>query len=181
MRLYLDLLQRKHSFIDVFLIFRTSLEVLQRNNFIPLHIYSTLCFSARNRDGSEGFPTEQGYLVTDVRGIFELFLDLDPRSPCLALFPHPWFPSSWALLPVWHACACESSLWSLSSCLFTCSLVPEIGVLSLPTRKWYLRVKMISGLLPGIGLGPHIQCQNLIFLVSLWSLLLTFHFVFCYI
>lgn len=53
-----------------------------------------------------------------------------PGSPLQRLGP---------LLPVWHACAYESWLWSLSSCLFTCSLVPEIDVLSLPTRKWHLQ------------------------------------------
>lgn len=96
----------------MFLVFRTPSEVLQRNNCILLHIYCTLCSSTRNRDGSEGFLTEQGYLVTDVRGIFELFLDLDSRSPCLALFPHPWFPSSWAR-PSAYCLAC-TYLWELT-------------------------------------------------------------------
>lgn len=137
----------------MFLVFRTSLEVLQRNNFIPLCIYCPLCWS-------EGFPTEQGYLVTEVRGIFELFLVLDPRSPCLALFPYPCFSCSWAR-PSASCLAC--------TCLQELTLVPVFlpFYLFFSSWNWFSvlthnknGIFKVFGLLPGISLEPHIQCQK---------------------
>lgn len=107
-----------------------------------------------------------------MRGIFELFLGLDPRSPCLALFPYPCFPCHGLgpLLPVWHAHACESSLWSLSSCLFTCSLVPEIDFQSLPITKMASSKSLVFSQASVLDLTS--SARNLMFLVSLWSFLL---------
>lgn len=151
------------------LVFRTSLEGLQRNNFLPLHISCPLCWS-------EGFPTEQGYLVTEVRGIFELFLGLDLRSPCLALFPHPWFPCSWAR-PSASCLAC--------TCLRELTLVPVFlpFYLFFSSWNWFsVLTHNKNGIFKVIAkslffsqasvLDLTSSARSLMFLVSLWSFLL---------
>lgn len=165
----------------MFLVFRTSLEVLQRNTFIPLHIYCPLCSSARNRDGSEGFLTEQGYVVTDVGGIFELFLDLDPRSPCLALFPHPWFPSSEAR-PSASCLACM--------CLWELTLVPVFLPFYLFFSSWnwcsvLTHTKMASSKSLAFSQASVLDLTSSARIWYSWSPFGLFcwllHFVFCYI
>lgn len=90
----LILFQRKHSFIDVFLVIRTSLEFLQRDNFIPVHIHCppSPVPPYRNWDESERFLTEPGDSVAEAKGIFEVFGDGSLLLPSLAPFPHPCFP-----------------------------------------------------------------------------------------
>lgn len=160
------------------LVFRTSLEGLQRNNFLPRHISCPLCWS-------EGFPTEQGYLWLRWGAFLSSFWGWISDLLVLPFFHIPGSPvhGLGPLLPVWHAHACESSLWSLSSCLFTCSLVPEIDFLSLPIAKMASSKSLQSHWSSPRHQSwtshpvPEVWCSWYPFDLFCWLL----HFVFCYI